>query len=299
MKIKWRCYSLIVLGCIVLNQMVGAKTYGEITTNQAVAYSAKRLETKVFEKNEQVEIVESPNNNHIYKIKDANQTWKIIEDAVKIKKVCVEVQQQGVRIRQQPDPNATIMKELKQGEAINIYHQSGNWYHTVLENGQDGFIYKDQLQHPNLQRLPEKEVAKAPLEAITWSQASRVFSRGRIATIEDVYTGKTFKVKRTFGTNHADIEALTTYDTQVIKSIWGGFSWERRPVIVHIDGRRWAASMAGMPHAGNTLNAIKNNGMYGVMDLHFRGSRRHKEGTIAATVDPLHQKAISIALSYR
>ena len=38
------------------------------------------------------------------------------------------------------------------------------------------------------------------------------------------------------GTNHADSEALTLNDTNIIKSIWGGFSWSRRPVIVNVNG---------------------------------------------------------------
>ena len=36
-----------------------------------------------------------------------------------------------------------------------------------------------------------------------------------------------------------------------MKSIYGGdWSWERRPVIITVNGRKLAASMAGMPHAG-------------------------------------------------
>ena len=112
---------------------------------------------------------------------------------------------------------------------------------------------------------------------------------------------------------------MTAADTSIIKQIWGGFNWERRPVIVYIDGRRLAASMAGMPHAGKdsapnlaytsglsdgygygqNLDAVKGNAMSGVCDLHFRGSTKHKDGTISATVDPLHQAAISIAAKYK
>ncbi|WP_461613288.1 hypothetical protein [Clostridium sp. Marseille-QA1073] len=148
-----------------------------------------------------------------------------------------------------------------------------------------------------------------------WGEAQYLYPIGSVAEIEDIYTGKTFKMKRTFGTNHADVEALTSNDTEVIKSIWGGFSWERRPIVVKINGRRIAASMAGMPHAGNdaypalsqapdlsdgygtgqNLDVVKDNNMDGVCDIHFLNSTRHKDGSVEAVSDPEHQKNIEIA----
>ncbi|ARC85139.1 hypothetical protein [Clostridium argentinense] len=148
-----------------------------------------------------------------------------------------------------------------------------------------------------------------------WGEAQYLYPIGSVAEIEDIYTGKTFKMKRTFGTNHADVEALTSNDTEVIKSIWGGFSWERRPIIVKINGRRIAASMAGMPHAGNdaypalsqapdlsdgygtgqNLDVVKGNNMDGVCDIHFLNSTRHEDGSVEAVSDPEHQENIEIA----
>lgn len=162
----------------------------------------------------------------------------------------------------------------------------------------------------------EKPKASEPIKAKTelldwWKEAQSVFSRDSVATVKDVYTGKTFKVKRTMGTNHADAEALTLEDTKIIKSIWGGFSWDRRPVHVYIKGRVLAASMSAMPHAGldsapayssvknrsdgygsgENLDVVKNNGMDGHFDIHFLNSTRHKDDKI----DPEHQKMIKIA----
>lgn len=144
-----------------------------------------------------------------------------------------------------------------------------------------------------------------------WKSASSVFAVGSVATVKDVYTGKTFKVKRTMGTNHSDTEALTKEDTEIIKSIWGGFSWERRPIHIYINGRVLAASMSAMPHAGidsapaydyvenrsegygagSNLDVVKNNGMDGHFDIHFLNSTRHKDGQ----PDPQHQAAIKVA----
>ncbi len=144
-----------------------------------------------------------------------------------------------------------------------------------------------------------------------WKSGQSTFSIGTVAEVKDFYTGKTFMVKRTMGTNHADSEALTKKDTDIIKSIWGGFSWNRRPVILTIGGKRYAASMSAMPHAGldsapaykvinnrsdgygtgQNLDVIKGNGMDGHFDIHFLNSTRHKDGQ----KDPQHQAALLIA----
>lgn len=147
-----------------------------------------------------------------------------------------------------------------------------------------------------------------------WGQASKLFKIGSTATVTDTKTGKTFKIVRTYGTNHADVEALTAKDSQTIKDIWGGWSWTRRPVIIQVNDRKIAASMAAMPHAGldnkpaNTyvsqrsggyargmnLDKIKNNGMSGHVDVHFLNSKTH--GT--NKVDPKHQAAVKQAAKY-
>lgn len=144
-----------------------------------------------------------------------------------------------------------------------------------------------------------------------WSGASKVFKIGTTAKVTDVKTGKTFNIVRTYGSNHADCEAKTLADSNKIKQIWGGWSWERRPVIVDVNGRRLAASIAAMPHAGvdsaaanksissrsggygrgANLDKIKNNGMSGVIDVHFLNSRTH--GT--NKVDSKHQAAVKAA----
>ncbi len=144
-----------------------------------------------------------------------------------------------------------------------------------------------------------------------WSEASKVFKIGMAAKVTDVKTGKTFNIVRTYGGNHADCEARTAADSKIIKEIWGGWSWERRPVIVEVNGRKIAASIAAMPHAGvdsapanksissrsggygrgANLDKIKDNGMSGVIDVHFLNSRTH--GT--NKVDSKHQAAVKAA----
>lgn len=147
-----------------------------------------------------------------------------------------------------------------------------------------------------------------------WKSASKIFKRGSVAKVTDINTGKTFKIMRTYGTNHADVEALTAKDSKTIKDIWGGWSWNRRPVIVELDGKKIAASMSAMPHAGvdskpaNTyvsnrsggysrgtnLDRIKSNGMNGHIDVHFLNSKTH--GT--NKVDAKHQATVKKAAKY-
>ncbi len=162
--------------------------------------------------------------------------------------------------------------------------------------------------------LPQVNSTSKKVENLDWWKAgNKAFPIGSVVTVKDVYTGKTFKIKRTMGSNHADCEALTLADTNVIKSIWGGFSWDVRPVHIFINGRVLAASMSGQPHAGvdsapayatvnnrsenygtgENLDTIKGNGMDGHFDVHFLNSQRHKDGQ----VDPRHQAAIKIAAS--
>ncbi|MFZ5969731.1 MAG: LysM peptidoglycan-binding domain-containing protein [Bacillota bacterium] len=145
-----------------------------------------------------------------------------------------------------------------------------------------------------------------------WTEAQYVLPIGTEFKIIDFYTSKSFMAKRTTGANHADVEPLTMNDTQMMKEIWGGnLDWNKRPVVIEVNGRKIAASASGMPHAGNdsapggvntdwrsgdygpgyNLDWIKNNGMDGHFDLHFLNSTTHNTGTI----DTKHQENIKIA----
>ena len=102
-----------------------------------------------------------------------------------------------------------------------------------------------------------------------WSDVDKLWPRGTYATIVDYDTGKSFRVMRSGGYNHADVETATAEDTAILKSLYGGaFSWNRRAIIVKVNGRSIAASMAGMPHAGrddkpNRAMVSNRSGGYG------------------------------------
>lgn len=145
-----------------------------------------------------------------------------------------------------------------------------------------------------------------------WTGAQYVIPIGAEIKIVDFYTGESFMAKRTTGASHADVETLTLKDTQKMKEIWGGeFSWKSRPAIIEFNGRKIAASVASMPHAGNdndpggkytnwrsggygaglNFDYVKGNGIDGHFDIHFLNSTRHKDGQI----DEVHQKNIKIS----
>lgn len=153
---------------------------------------------------------------------------------------------------------------------------------------------------------------KQIIGALDWfKQVRGVWHRGMVAEITDIDTGKSFRVKRTYGTNHADVEPLTLKDTKIIKEIWGGFSWKRRAVVVKFDHYTLAGSMSAMPHAGvdnkpanailnkrsggykrgYNLDAVKNNGANGVMDLHFKNSRTHGTNQVQSSMQDMVKKA--------
>ncbi len=162
-----------------------------------------------------------------------------------------------------------------------------------------------------LQRaIPKVSRGSSQSLLIPWfNEAENIFKNGSIATVTDISTGISFRVKRICGYNHADVETLTAEDTSILLKIYGGqWSWGRRAIIVNVDGRELAASMAAMPHAGRddepfakvvdnrsggygrgqNLDGIKNNNMSGVIDIHFYKSKTHGTNSI----DDKHQQMV-------
>lgn len=174
---------------------------------------------------------------------------------------------------------------------------------TMLYPGQ---VIKIPVHHIALQTVTSSQYG----EVLDWfKQAQYLFPQGKTGKVIDPVSGKSFMVKRTMGASHSDTETLTSADTQVMKQIFGGaWTWTRMPFILEVNGRRFAISIAGMPHAGvdgvplnqNVDNrsggygygpnddAISGNGMDGHFDLYFLNCRTHFNNA----VDPLHQYTV-------
>ena len=117
----------------------------------------------------------------------------------------------------------------------------------------------------------------------------KVFKVGVIATVTDVDTGISWRVKRSGGSNHADVQPLTAADTAKMKKAYGGsWSWNRRAIWVTIDGVTYAASMNGMPHGSGS---ITTNNFDGHHCIHFLNSRTHS----GDRWDTAHQSAVQKA----
>ncbi|MBR3494984.1 MAG: peptidoglycan-binding protein [Clostridia bacterium] len=138
------------------------------------------------------------------------------------------------------------------------------------------------------EKLPEDYVT----ERLDWFHGGQDrIPKGAVFQVKDCWTGRIFQCRRWSGANHMDSMPLTKDDTRVMKSIYGQWSWRRRPVLVMYQGRVYAASMNGMPHGTTT---IKNNNFPGHFCIHFYGSMTH--GT--KRVDENHQSCVSTAMHY-
>ena len=207
---------------------------------------------------------------------------------------------------------------VKAGDTVWSIANSYNIPMTDLMSA-NGFTSSTWLTVGQVVRIPVRNIPIKPTPGNQygeylnwWTEAQYVIPMNSVFEVVDFYTGKSFFAKRTTGSNHADCETLTLEDTRKMKDIWGGaLSWERRPVIIRINGRKIAASCTSMPHAGNdaapggsyttwrsgdygsgdNLDWVKNNGISGVFDIHFLNSTRHVDGQI----DPEHQANIKIA----
>lgn len=120
-------------------------------------------------------------------------------------------------------------------------------------------------------------------EMLPWQQAKEVVPKYSTFTITDVETGQSFQGQRRAGSSHADVQPISKADSAVLKSIYGGaWSWDRRAVLVTLNGRTLAASMHGMPHGGD---GIPDNDFNGHFCIHFLGSITHG----SRSADPAHQ----------
>ncbi|MEW6524403.1 MAG: LysM peptidoglycan-binding domain-containing protein [Bacillota bacterium] len=144
--------------------------------------------------------------------------------------------------------------------------------------------------------IPGEGVEFRGAQAIPWKDVHRIFRVGTVARVTDVKTGLQFQIVRRGGTNHADCEPWTASDSAVMKRIWGGWSWDRRAIVVEFDGYRIAASMHAMPHGGQ---GITNNQFPGHFCVHFLNSMTHGSSYTASGIpqkDPQHQAMVRAAV---
>ena len=206
------------------------------------------------------------------------------------------------------NPHSTIFKgkELFYKTASPITHMPPYDYYTLT------FLYEEQqiLIHysPTLNEVynmkyyvePSSDLKEVLLDMtasyrqeacrtygalLVWEEVDKIFPMYATARITDIYTGASFNVQRREGSSHVDAQPLTAEDTAIMKKIYGGrWSWERKGIIVEVQGFRIAASMHGMPHGSGK---IADNNFPGHFCIHFLGSLIHGGG-----MDTQHHREI-------
>jgi len=148
--------------------------------------------------------------------------------------------------------------------------RDGVWF-AVYYNGNHGYMYAEFLRE--LSESSGQTIA-GQVELIEWNAARNIIPRNTPITIVDVRTGLTWQMISFSHGNHADIVTATAEDTAIMRQAFGGsWTWTPRPVLVLAGGRTIAASLSGMPHAGD--GGVHNNNMNGHVCLHFLNSRTH------------------------
>ena len=170
-----------------------------------------------------------------------------------------------VNLRSGPGTDSEILHTLSRGESLEFQSVfNANWS-AVIYNDTRGFVSSEFLSR---ERPPEPQV-----ELLDWGHVRTILRTGVTYEVYDVRTGLTYNIRSFSNGNHADVEPVTLEDTAILRRTFNGvWSWDPRPVWITIEGRTIAAAINGMPHGGGV---IANNGIYGHICLHFRGSFTH------------------------
>ena len=188
-----------------------------------------------------------------------------------------------------------VVGQLPANTELSVAAVRGSWA-LVTRSGKYAYMLVSDLSKNKItaDAVPEeKPSAGSGIQAMDWwtSGIQTIFAKGVTATITDVATGISWQEIRKGGTNHADCQPLTAQDTANLKKAVGGkWSWDRRAVVVTINGQHYAASINCMPHGGGS---VTGNNFDGHHCVHFINSRT--AGT--NKVDADHQAAIQKALA--
>lgn len=173
---------------------------------------------------------------------------------------------------------------IKKGTQLTVTAVKNGWA-KVKCRGKTGYMKVSALSKVSTKK--KSSSWKSKVVAMKWFDGgSSVLKKGRYGYIYDIKSGKTIKIKRMGGHNHADVEPATKADTAKLKSL--GYSWDSRPVILVAGGKYVAAAINTKPHGDQT---ISSNGYNGQFCLHMLGSKTHGSGK----VNEDHQNSIKKA----
>ena len=197
--------------------------------------------------------------------------------------------------------------KVAKGTKVAVLAAHGSWA-RIQKGKAKGYIPKKYLSarpvatsrpspKPTATPRPTTEPAtpswRRKVEKLDWFKGGgAVLKIGGYATLYDIDTGITIRIKRLGGTNHADVEPATASDTAKLRKIAGGtFSWRSHAVVLIKGDRYIAAAINTMPHGSQT---IKDNDYPGQFCLHLTNSRTHGSGAINAA----HQASIERVMKW-
>jgi hypothetical protein len=174
------------------------------------------------------------------------------------------------------------------------------------------------------------------MEHLSWNEVNQLMPIGKTVDVTDPISNIRWKMKRTYGKLHADMEPLTQSDTNAIKKAFGfGTNYKDAPyhkVIITIDGRDIVGSLMTFAHQGSdkhkpeelvdpnllsgystsksndsihtdkevlpNWNYIQDNGVEGHMCLYFPGSASHYTKLPVKDIDDVMKESRFSLLSF-
>lgn len=164
--------------------------------------------------------------------------------------------------------------QITEGQAIKnyLYFPDG----TLYDESEQTWFQLDEKSTSLIEKYIEIARYHHFGQLIPWFEAKKIIPHKSKFEVIDLETGLRFHVQRRAGSKHADVQPITKADTKVMKEIYQGkWSWKRRAILVHTDGKSIAASMHGMPHGAGALR----NGFPGHFCIHFYQSTTHRSKT--------------------
>ena len=174
--------------------------------------------------------------------------------------------------------------DISKGATVTVSAVKNGWA-KVKYKGVTGY-----MKTATLSRKSSSKSWKSKVVALKWyDSGSSTFREDNYATLYDINTGTSIRIKRMGGHNHADVEPATKKDAAKLHRF--GYSWDARAGILKVDGKYIACAFNTKPHGDQT---ITDNGYEGQFCLHMLGSRTHGTGSINEDM----QKAISRAYAW-
>lgn len=193
-------------------------------------------------------------------------SWQV-SDSEAIKQACRGLSRSTLSGGARPNKDVIVLKLVSRRE-VRLYMFTTP---DIVFDVKNGRSLKAAAQLSRILRVASDELRRrSPFgEMLDWGDVAERFGIGDEAMVKDSDSGKTFHVRRTGGYSHAEIEPLSTKDSAVVKSLYGGrWSWKRRAVVVETGGLKIAGSLVGTPHG---TDEIADNDCYGSLGLYFSG----------------------------